>query len=389
MSGSSSPKPPDGWREAQLGGLSEKTTVGFVGSMSHLFATEGVPLLRGTNVQTGRLDLRNMRYISAETHHKWSKSALQPGDLVIVRVGYPGRTAIVPCSIGDANAASLVIVRPDQRRLSSSYAIQVLNSPAGRERIEAELVGGAQQVFNTKLAARFRILLPPRAEQERIANVLSDVDELARTLEGQIAKSHAIKQGISQQLLTGRTRLPGFYKPWKSRRLGDLLTYEQPGRYLVSTTDYGTAGTPVLTAGKTFILGYTTEQNGIYSASPVIIFDDFTTASKFVDFPFKAKSSAMKILSARPGESLRYVFERMQLIDFSVVDHKRRWITEYSKMEVDVPDIAEQVEIATVLDGAESEIVALQRRLEKTHSIKLGVMQQLLTGRTRLLADAS
>ncbi|KHJ74259.1 hypothetical protein QR64_02500 [Rhodococcus sp. Chr-9] len=249
---------------------------------------------------------------------------------------------------------------------------------------------GAQPKLALGRIKQFEIPIPKaRAEQKRIAQVFRDADDLIATLERLIAKKHAIKQGMMQQLLTGRTRLPGFTAPWQPARLGELLAYEQPGRYLVSNADYTDTGTPVLTAGKTFLLGRTPERHGIFTNVPVIIFDDFTTASKYVDFPFKAKSSAMKMLSARPGVSLRYVFERMQLIDFAAVDHKRRWIAEFSKIEILTPCEDEQVAIAGVLEDAETEIAFLARRLEKTRAIKTGMMQQLLTGRTRLSVEAA
>lgn len=90
------------------------------------------------------------------------------------------------------------------------------------------------------------------------------------------------------------TKLDG----WKEYELGQLLNYEQPSPYIVKSTNYSdTYSTPVLTAGKSFIIGYTDEAVGIYNSLPVIIFDDFTTASQYVNFPFKVKSSAMKILS--------------------------------------------------------------------------------------------
>lgn len=244
--------------------------------------------------------------------------------------------------------------------------------------------GGAQPSLNRNFIAPLEVWVPALPEQERIATVLDDVAGHIDRLNTAIAKKQAIKQGMMQQLLTGKTRLPGFTEPWDRKRLGDLLAYEQPGRFLVSSIDYGKVGTPVLTAGKTFVLGRTVEKHGIYSAVPVVIFDDFTTASRFVTFPFKVKSSAMKILSARSGAHLRYIYERMQLIDYPVVDHKRRWIAEYSKIEIDVPNSAEQHAIAQVLADADGETDALNARLRKARAVKQGMMQELLTGRTRL-----
>jgi hypothetical protein len=173
---------------------------------------------------------------------------------------------------------------------------------------------------------------------------------------------------------------------WRTRCLGDLLTYEQPGRYLVRSTDYVPRGRyPVLTAGKTFVLGYTNEPDGAYTDHPVIIFDDFTTASKYVDFDFKAKSSAMKMLKARPGEAdLRFMYERMQLIHYPIFDHKRHWIAELSKLEVEVPGPEEQAAVAEVADDLSTYIALLERMTAKKQAIKQGMMQQLLTGETRL-----
>lgn len=179
---------------------------------------------------------------------------------------------------------------------------------------------------------------------------------------------------------------PSKQSVWRARPLGDLLRYEQPGRYLVRSTNYAPRGRyPVLTAGKTFVLGYTNEQDGAYTHHPVIIFDDFTTASKYVDFDFKAKSSAMKMLTARSGEAdLRFVYERMQLIDYPIFDHKRRWIAEFSKIEVEVPQLDEQTAIAKVATDLSAYIVSLESLIAKKSAIKQGLVQQLLTGRTQL-----
>jgi len=173
---------------------------------------------------------------------------------------------------------------------------------------------------------------------------------------------------------------------WEVKKLGDLLDYEQPTSYLVKNTKYSNSSSiPVLTAGKTFILGYTDENFGVFQDLPVIIFDDFTTASRFIDFPFKVKSSAMKMLKARSNEvNLRLVYELMQLIDFTVADHKRHWISEYQNFEIAIPDSQEQRSIARVLSDTDALINALDKLIAKKRDIKKAVMQELLTGKTRL-----
>ena len=173
---------------------------------------------------------------------------------------------------------------------------------------------------------------------------------------------------------------------WQIKKIQDMLSYERPDRYIVENSDYSNYGdTPVLTANKSFVLGYTDEACGICRDYPVIVFDDFTTASKYVAFPFKVKSSAIKLLRPKNDKvNLRFIFDRMQLINFPISDHKRYYIAEYQQQDMLVPGWKEQQAIAAVLSNMDDEIVALEGRLEKTRAIKQGMMQQLLTGKTRL-----
>ncbi|GHQ67677.1 restriction endonuclease subunit S [Helicobacter pylori] len=140
------------------------------------------------------------------------------------------------------------------------------------------------------------------------------------------------------------------------RKLGELLEYDQPNKYCVTSKEFDESyPTPVLTAGKTFILGYTNEKDNIYQASkssPVIIFDDFTTATQWVDFPFKVKSSAMKILLPKnPTINIRFIFFYMQTIPYNISgEHTRQWISRYSKITIPIPPLEIQQEIVKILD---------------------------------------
>ncbi|QVE20862.1 restriction endonuclease subunit S [Phocoenobacter atlanticus subsp. cyclopteri] len=149
--------------------------------------------------------------------------------------------------------------------------------------------------------------------------------------------------------------LQGREVEWK--RLGEITNYQQPTPYLVKTTNYNDSfKTPVLTAGKTFILGYTDETDGLYQATenPVIIFDDFTTANKWVDFDFKVKSSAMKIISSVDEEQylLKYIYHWINTLPNigKNTDHKRQWISNFSNLKIPIPPLDVQQEIAETLD---------------------------------------
>ena len=140
--------------------------------------------------------------------------------------------------------------------------------------------------------------------------------------------------------------------------LGDVADYEQPTKYLVNSTVYNdNYPTPVLTAGKTFILGYTNEDEGIYfaSKSPVIIFDDFTTANKWVDFDFKAKSSAMKMITSKNEKFalLKYIYYWLNTLPNNQTDgdHKRQWISNYANKLIPIPPLSVQTEIVRILDA--------------------------------------
>ncbi|MCI6316528.1 MAG: restriction endonuclease subunit S [Spirochaetia bacterium] len=168
--------------------------------------------------------------------------------------------------------------------------------------------------------------------------------------------------------------------------LGELLPYEQPADYIVESTDYDDSyKTPVLTAGKSFIIGYTNETKGIYTKLPVIIFDDFTTSSQYVDFPFKVKSSAMKILSANSEiADLKYLFYKMQTIQFDSANHKRYWISEYSKIKLDLPTLAEQKRI---VNRIETMFAKLDEAKEKAQNVvdsfetrKAAILHKAFTG---------
>ena len=155
---------------------------------------------------------------------------------------------------------------------------------------------------------------------------------------------------------------------WKEYKLEELLSYEQSGAYIVESTDYNDAyDTPVLTAGKSFILGYTNETEGVFDRLPVIIFDDFTTASQFVNFKFRVKSSAMKILNINNELVIpKYIFYRMQIININHSTHKRYWIQQYSKIKIKIPPKAEQEQIVSKIEELFSSLDNAVETLNKT-----------------------
>lgn len=163
----------------------------------------------------------------------------------------------------------------------------------------------------------------------------------------------------------------------------DLFNYDQPQPYIVKNTEYDDAfSTPVLTAGQSFILGYTNEKFGVKDASkdnPVVIFDDFTTSSHYVDFPFKIKSSAMKLLTLKnPKEdNIYFAFNVLRNIEYVPANHNRHWISTFSKLNVLVPNADEQKNIGTFLGNLEQLITLHQRKLEQLKKLKKSLLQKM------------
>ena len=244
-------------------------------------------------------------------------------------------------------------------------------------KLDDYITGSAQPKLSQDNLNKIPIALPPLAEQHRIVTEIEHWTKLIDAIEqGKIDLQIAIKQAKSKILelaIHGKLapqdpndepaiellkrinpdftpcdneHYPQLPKGWSICRLEDVIKYEQPTAYIVESTAYRDDYLiPVLTAGKSFVIGYTDEKEGIYNKLPCIIFDDFTTDSRLVDFPFKVKSSAMKILQVCHGVEIEYVALFMSRTRLVGDTHKRYWISEYSKLEIPIPPQDEQKRI--------------------------------------------
>jgi type I restriction enzyme S subunit len=325
------------------------------------------------------------KFVSKSTYDFWFRGHPVKHDILISTVGeYSGSTAIINENRGTI-AQNLIALRINE--LNPNYVFYWTKSNSFKKQLDQVMMNQAQPSLRVPWLLNFQLIYPLKLqEQTAIATALSDIDALIGELDKLIAKKQGIKQATMQQLLTGKKRLAGFSGEWEVKRLGELLDYEQPTKYLVSSTEYNDHNNvAVLTAGKSFVLGYTNEEHGIFQNLPVIIFDDFTTTTKYVDFPFKVKSSAMKMLKPKNEQvNLKFLFEKIQTIRFLLNDHKRYWISEYQKLEIELPSIEEQNAIANILSDMDAEISQLEGRRAKMGELKQGMMQELLTGRIRL-----
>ena len=340
---------------------------------------ESYPWITPTDISETRDMINSERHLTQEGLN--ATRTLPPNTVLVTCIASIGKNAILR-TIGGCNQQINAVTPNTSHNAEFLYYLFEFSS----NYLLANAGITATNIVSKAAFSNLVFEVPPLDEQRAISAVLSDLDGLISALDALIAKKRAIKQATMQQLLTGKTRLPGFSGEWETKRIGDLLSYKRPDAYIVKSTEYTEHGNiPVLTANKAFILGYTDEVFGICQKFPAIVFDDFTTDNKYADFPFKVKSSAIKLLYPKHDRvSLKFVFERMQLIDFPLGNHKRYYISEYQNVELPIPDYEEQRAIAAVLSDMDAEIASLEQRRDKTIAIKQGMMQQLLTGKVRL-----
>ncbi|QCZ56723.1 type I restriction endonuclease subunit S (plasmid) [Levilactobacillus brevis] len=225
-------------------------------------------------------------------------------------------------------------------------------------------------------------------EQQKIGSFFKQLDDTIALHQRKLAKLKELKQGYLQKLFPKngskfpQLRFAGFADAWEERKLGEIFNYEQPTKYIVKSTEYDdNFNTPVLTAGKSFLLGYTDEISGIKNATvenPVVIFDDFTTGSHYVDFPFKIKSSAMKLLSLNDNsDNFYFMFNTLKNIKYVPQSHERHWISKFSSFEIYKPSQEEQQKIGSFFKQLDATIALHQRKLEKLQELKKGYLQKM------------
>ena len=258
---------------------------------------------------------------------------LETDDIVFSRVGSVDINAHVEhVQQGWLFSGRVLRVRPI-KSVNSLCLHYVLSTESVKRDIRNRAVGQTMPSINTPILSNTGIYMSQsEAEQKKIADLLSLIDERIATQNKIIDKLQSLIKGIRNDAFGKLRKSVGF-----NAMISDVLSYEQPQPYIVENTEYTAEGIPVLTANKAFVLGYTSEINGIYDKGDCIIFDDFTLDCKYVDFPFKVKSSAIKILTAKNKELLRYTFEFLKYLDLSTEEHKRHYIAETQNQEFILP----------------------------------------------------
>ena len=360
---------PEGWTITTLGEIFQHNN----GKQKSSSNKEGrlLKYITTSNVYWGEFDLSNVKEMFF-TNNELEKCTVTKGDLLVCEGGDVGRSAIW-------NYEYPICIQNHLHRLRSwlpvctEYFFYSLMYNKFKNLIKGKGIGLMSLSSND--LHNIPINLPPVNEQKRIVAEINRWFDLFKSIENntdnlntliKTTKSKVLDLAIHGKLVPQDptdepatellkrinpnaeiTSDNGHYQKlpegWAVCQLDSIISYEQPTPYIVKSTDYdNTYTTPVLTAGKSFIIGHTNETNGIYEKLPCIIFDDFTTDSKLVDFPFKVKSSAMKILQVKEDINIEYIAMFMSITRLIGDTHKRYWISEYSKIEIPIPPQNEQ-----------------------------------------------
>ena len=385
---------PSGWKWCKLEDIVRELKYGTSEKSS---SVGKITVLRMGNItDIGTIDYSNLVYSSNDEDIK--QYSLKKGDLLFNRTNsseWVGKTAVYMGEQPAIYAGYLIRVRPIL--ISPDYLNIVMNSSYYRSwcyNVKTDAVN--QSNINAQKLSKLMVPVPPLKEQKRIIVEIAKWTSLIATIRNNKEDLQAIikqaKNKILDLAIHGKLvpqdpndepaskllkrinpkaeitcdngHYPQLPDGWCKCRLEDIVEYEQPQAYIVNSTDYDDRYlTPVLTAGKSFVIGYTNETEGIYQNTPCIIFDDFTTDSKLVDFPFKVKSSAMKILKVAADIEIEYVSMFMNITRLIGDTHKRYWISEYSKLCMPIPPRKEQKRIINATNAMFEKLDAIMESL--------------------------
>ncbi len=397
---------PADWDVKPLSSLAGKIMVGIASAATHAYRTKGVPMFRNQNIKAGYLDDGDLLYIDPEYEKTYRNKRLQGGDLLTARTGYPGTTCVVPSRYESAQSFTTLITRPNTAEIDSTFLCGYINSEAGQKFFDQGQIGGAQKNVNAGTLRKMPVPIPPSPEQRAIAEALSDVDGLLGGLDRLIAKKRDLKQAAMQQLLTAQTRLPGFHGKWEVKRLGDVALLKNG--YAFKSDTY-------TSLGSFKIITIANVQDGYMTADACN-----TIASEPSDLQPHQRLRRGDILISMTGnvgrvcrvdEDRCLLNQRVgKLVPVGVVDAllflllgQPSFISAMTGVakggaqpNLSAPDITEhtfniprdateQTAIAEVLSDMDAELAALESRRDKARALKQGMMQELLTGRTRLL----
>jgi type I restriction enzyme S subunit len=398
---------PRDWEVKSMDSLTNLMTNGFVGTATSAYVNsdDGVLYIQGYNVQEGSFDFHGVKRVSKSFHARNQKSCLRGGDLLTIQTGDIGVTTIVPPELAGANCHALVISRFIKGASVPGFYCQYFNSERGRAKFKEIETGSTMKHLNVSDMRSLLLPSPPVEEQRAIAEALSDVDALLAALDRLVAKKRDLKQAAMQQLLAGHTRLPGFHGEWKETTLGQIgdcvigLTYKpenvvehgllvlrssnvQNGRLAYDNNVYVNleVAEHLYTRPGDIIVCVRNGSRALIGKCALI--DQQAAGVTFGAFMsvYRTKHWRFIVHAFQAGEIQRQIRDNIGATINQITNKDMK------AFRVLLPPEDEQIAIAEALTRMDTELAGLERRREKTHALKHGMMQELLTGRTRLIS---
>ena len=337
------------WDSFKLVELGKFIGGGTPSSSNLSFWTGSIPWISSSDIKEDNINnISISRYITEDAIEKSAtKYCPAPVILIVSRVGV-GKVALSHTSLCTSQDFCNII---DIKCHPVFLSYNLLRTMKRKSR---EVQGTSIKGITSDELQKIRVFIPKnKDEQNKISNLLTLLDERIATQNKIIEDLKKLKSAIRKKMFS---LLKDEYT--ESFEINQLLDYEQPTAYIVANDEYSTdtSLTPVLTANKGFILGYTDEKFGIYQKGECIIFDDFTMDAKYVSFPFKVKSSAIKILTAKPNVNLRFMFEYLSYWEFKSEEHKRHYISEIASLVIELPSKERQSIIASLMTSLNSKL---------------------------------
>ncbi len=395
---------PEDWDVKPLWSLAEKIMVGIASAATHAYRNRGIVMFRNQNIKPGYLDDSDILYIAEDYEEAFKNKRLKSGDLLTARTGYPGTTSIVPARYDGAQSFTTLITRPRKNAVDSGYLCCFINSEAGQLFFDQNQIGGGQKNVNAGSLKLLPVPLPATVvEQEAIAEALSDADALIESLNQLITKKRHLKHGAMQELLTGKRRLPGFSGEWEVKRLGSLGDFFSGGTPNTAIAEfYGgdiswitssdcNSGRVASVEGRLTKAGVENSATQWIKPGTVLVALYGATAGVVAISEIDATINQAVLAINLNGGSPEFLFQKLAAL--------KEWIIAtftqggqpnlsgsiVKSIEIPMPAPAEQTAIASILSDMDTELAELESRLAKARQIKQGMMQELLTGRIRLL----
>ncbi len=402
---------PEEWRVEAISSVADVKTGPF-GSALHErdYVDDGTPIITVEHLSEHGIIHHNLPLVSDADRSRLKSYGLRAGDIVFSRVGSVDRNSLVSKKEdGWLFSGRLLRVRTLDSTTYPPYLSYHFHSEPFKKRVRGVAVGQTMASLNTQILKAVCVVLPTTPEQRAIAEALLDVDGLIAALDALIAKKRAIKQAAMQQLLAGKTRLPGFSGEWETKRLEDLGSFSK-GRG-IKREDVSDAGLPCIRYGELYTRYKDYILNPVSRIPPAVALEALPIKKGDLLFAGSGETAEeIGICAAYLGEELAYaggdvitltpsgqnsIYLGHLMNHPTVAIQKARMgqgdavvhisASNLAQVRIDLPPLTEQTAIATVLSDMDSEIVALEKRRDKTRAIKRGMMQQLLTGLVRLI----